>query len=203
MGPLIAVPHSAMAIGILFLLAPSGWLMRLISPELTGFIRPPMVALVPDQNGIALTFALLAKEIPFILLVSLSAISTLPTQKIRHVGTSLGYSTVTSWWLLILPLVYRQIRLPLFAVLIFSLSVVDMTVLLGPSLPPTLAVLVVDGFQDADLARRFPASFGALMQIIVTGIAGDLWLAKTRIAFVSCFADRLRLRKCLLSLLWQ
>ena len=197
MGPLIAVPHSAMAIGILFLLAPSGWLMRLISPELTGFIRPPMVALVPDQNGVALTFALLAKEIPFILLVSLSAISTLPTQKIRHVGTSLGYSTVTSWWLLILPLVYRQIRLPLFAVLIFSLSVVDMTVLLGPSLPPTLAVLVVEGFQDADLARRFPASFGALMQIIVTGIAVVIWVAGEKLVsrlFAKLRRTGLRLR---------
>ena len=175
MGPLIAVPHSAMAIGILFLLAPSGWLMRLISPELTGFLRPPMFALAPDQNGIALSFALLAKEIPFILLVSLAAIATLPAERIRNVGTSLGYARGSSWWLLILPLVYRQIRLPLFAVLIFSLSVVDMTLLLGPSLPPTLAVLVVEGFQDADLSRRFPASFGALTQIIVTGLAVLIW----------------------------
>ncbi|MGB1357156.1 MAG: ABC transporter permease, partial [Candidatus Puniceispirillaceae bacterium] len=38
-GPLIAVPHSAVAIGVLFLLAPSGWLMRIVSPGLTGFER--------------------------------------------------------------------------------------------------------------------------------------------------------------------
>ena len=93
--------------------------------------------------------------------------------------------------------VYRQIRLPLFAVLIFSLSVVDMTVLLGPSLPPTLAVLVVEGFQDADLARRFPASFGALMQIIVTGIAVVIWVAGEKLAsrlFAKLRRTGLRLR---------
>ena len=175
MGPLIAIPHSAMAIGILFLMAPSGWLMRLISPDLTGFVRPPIFALAPDQHGAALTFALLAKEIPFILLVSLAAIATLPANRIRNVGASLGYGGGASWWLVILPMVYRQIRLPLMAVLIFSLSVVDMTLLLGPSLPPTLAVLVVEGFQDANLARRFPASFGALLQIVMTGAAVALW----------------------------
>ena len=31
LGPLIAIPHSAIAVGMVFLLAPSGWLMRLIT----------------------------------------------------------------------------------------------------------------------------------------------------------------------------
>ena len=43
-GPFIAVPPTAVAAGLILFLAPSGWLMRLISPELTGFTRPPLGA---------------------------------------------------------------------------------------------------------------------------------------------------------------
>ena len=42
-------------------------------------------------------------------------------------------------------LVYRQIRLPVSPFL-FSLSVVDMALLLAPTLPPPLAILVLHGF---------------------------------------------------------
>lgn len=174
-GPIIAVPPSAVAIGILLLLAPSGWLMRLASPWLTGFDRPPSFALVPDPQGVALVFALLAKEMPFVLLVSLAALATLPAGRLIRTGQSLGYSHSTSWIYLVLPLVYRRIRLPLAAVMIFALSVVDMPRLLGPSLPPPLAVLAVEGFEHADLARRFPAAFAACLQIAVTVLALMIW----------------------------
>jgi len=180
-GPMIAVPPSAVAIGILFLLAPSGWVMRLISPWLTGFTQPAAFALAPDQHGAALVFALLAKEIPFILLVSLAAIATLPAQRIIATGTSLGYGRMASWLLLLLPLVYRRIRLPLAAVMIFALSVVDMPRILGPSLPPPLAVLAVEAFEDTDLARRFPAAFAAWLQIGVALIALVVWRIGERV----------------------
>ena len=32
MVPLLAVPHLALAVGLAFLIAPSGWLVRLIAP---------------------------------------------------------------------------------------------------------------------------------------------------------------------------
>lgn len=34
---MLATPHAAFAIGLVFLLSPSGWLVRLLSPWLTGF----------------------------------------------------------------------------------------------------------------------------------------------------------------------
>jgi putative thiamine transport system permease protein len=39
--PLLSVPHAAAAVGLAFLIAPSGFLFRLISPDLTGWERPP------------------------------------------------------------------------------------------------------------------------------------------------------------------
>jgi len=192
LGPLVAVPHSAMAIGLLFLLAPSGWLMRLLSPAVTGFEQPPDWSLVPDPHGWLLVFGLMAKETPFLVMVSLGAIATLPTLKLQHIGNSLGYSRLAAWGLLILPLVYRQIRLPVVAVLVFSLSVVDMALLLAPSLPPPLAILVLHGFLDADLAARLPASVGALVQIGI-GIGGvAIWLL---VEFLfSCLTNTMRRR---------
>ena len=181
MGPLIAVPHSTIAIGILFLLAPSGWLMRLASPLLTGLEQPAGWPLVPDPYGFSLVFGLLAKEIPFLVLVSIAAMAVMPVRQLRMVGASLGYGHAACWWLVILPLVYRRIRLPLMAVLIFSLSVVDMTLILGPSLPPPLAVLVVQGFEDADLAARLPASFGACLQLVLTVLAIGIWYVGERL----------------------
>ena len=174
-GPMIAVPPSAVAIGMLFLLAPSGWMMRLASPWLTGLTQPAAFALVPDQHGAALIFGLLAKEIPFLLLVSLAAMATLPARRIIATGAGLGYGHGSACVLLLLPLVYRRIRLPLAAVMIFALSVVDMPRILGPSLPPPLAVLAVEAFEDADLTRRFPAAFAACLQMAVAMLALAIW----------------------------
>ena len=63
----------------------------------------------------------------------------------------------------------------MIAVLVFSLSVVDMALLLAPSLPPPLAILVLNGFHDANLSSRLPASFGALWQIGLALVALLLW----------------------------
>ena len=159
LGPLVAIPHSAIAVGLVFLLAPSGWLLRLISPTFTGFDQPPNWGLVPDPYGIALIFGLVAKELPFLLLLALSALANKPLSRQLAIGAGLGYSQFASWVFLILPSIYHQIRLPVIAVLVFSLSVVDMALLLAPSLPPPLAILVLNGFHDANLSSRPPASF--------------------------------------------
>src|SRR3954452_24057998 len=54
LAPLLALPHAAFAIGFAFLIAPSGWLVRLLSPWATGWTRPPDLATVNDPMGLAL-----------------------------------------------------------------------------------------------------------------------------------------------------
>ena len=194
-GPIIAVPPSAVAIGVLFLLAPSGWLLRLVSPWLTGFDRPPAFALVPDPHGAALVFALLSKEVPFLLLVSLAALSTLPARRLLDTGRSLGYGPAASWIYLVLPLVYRRIRLPLAAVMIFALSVIDMPRLLA--LPPRSPSSRSRG-SSMRSSRRLPAAFLACLQIGVTLLALLVWRGGEIIAGVVLSMARrraLRIRK--------
>ena len=60
--------HAAAAFGLAFLIAPSGMISRLISPELTGWTRPPDLLIVNDPAGIAMMAGLVMKEIPFLFL---------------------------------------------------------------------------------------------------------------------------------------
>jgi putative thiamine transport system permease protein len=39
--PLLAAPHAAVAIGLAFVVAPSGWIARMLSPWATGWETPP------------------------------------------------------------------------------------------------------------------------------------------------------------------
>ena len=181
LGPLVAIPHSTIAVGLVFLIAPSGWFIRLVSPALTGFEQPPTWGLVPDPYGLVLILGLVAKELPFLLLLSLSTVASMPLSRLLAIGAGLGYGRFASWLFLILPLIYRQIRLPVITVLVFSLSVVDMALLLAPSLPPPLAILVLHGFHDTDLAARLPASFGAIWQIGLVLVALLLWSISERL----------------------
>jgi len=73
------------------------------------------------------------------------------------------------------PQIYPQLRLPVYAVLAFSLSVVDVALILGPSNPPPLAVLAVRLFQDADLRFWFPAAAAATLQLAIAIAAIALW----------------------------
>jgi putative thiamine transport system permease protein len=175
MTPVLAVPHLAMAVGLAFLIAPSGWLVRLLSPWLTGWDRPPDLALVQDHHGLALTLGLVIKETPFLILMTFAALGQVAVDDRLRMARSLGYGPVCAWLKVVLPSVYPQIRLPVYAVLAYSLSVVDMAIVLGPSTPPTLAVMVLHWFNDPDLALRFQAAAGACLQLAIVVAAIGLW----------------------------
>jgi len=167
LAPVLSLPHVTMAVGFLFLLQPSGWLIRLVSPWLTGWNRPPNLALVPDEAGIALILGLMAKEVPFLVLMVLSALGQIDTARLMTSARSLGYGRMASWLLVVLPQLWPRMRLPVLIVMVFSLSVVDMAVVLAPGTPPPLAVRVLRWYQDPDLNLRFLASAGALIQLVL------------------------------------
>jgi len=179
LAPLLATPHAAMAIGLAFLLAPSGWLVRLVSPWATGWQVPPDWPLPHDPWGLALILGLVVKELPFLLLVMLAALGRLPVAAQMAAGRALGYARGVVWIKLIVPQMWPLIRLPVMIVLAFSLSVVDMAILLGPSNPPTLAVAVTRWFSAPDTRLLLPASAAAsLLAGLVAAALGGFWLAE-------------------------
>ena len=180
MAPVLASPHSALAIGLSFVLAPSGWLVRWVSPGLTGWELPPDVSTVGHPSGWVLIVGLLIKEVPYLMLMTLGALNQVSARPYMAAARALGYRPVQAYLQVVLPLVYPQIRLPIFAVLAFSLSVVDVSMILGPGNPPTLAVLAVRWFADPDLQRVLPASAAAMLLLALVVACIVAWLALER-----------------------
>jgi putative thiamine transport system permease protein len=171
---LLATPHAAFALGLAFLIAPSGWLVRFAALVLP--IETPPDLLIPrDPWGLSLAAGLVLKETPFLFFAGLTALSQLDAPRMLGIGASLGYRPGIAWLKLIAPRLYGLIRLPVYAALAYALSAVDMALVLGPTTPPTLAVLAIDLTHDPDLARRFPAAALALLHLLLTLAAIGVW----------------------------
>ena len=165
-----------MAIGLAFLIAPSGWIVRLLSPWATGWTLPPDLATLQDRAGLALDpraggegDALSAAGLP-----GGARASSMPRRGLG-VARGLGYGPPPAWVKVVLPQLYPLIRLPVYAVLAFGLSVVDVALILGPATPPPLAPLILRWANDPDLAQRFPAAAAACLQLALAAAAIALW----------------------------
>ncbi|HJV63711.1 MAG TPA: ABC transporter permease, partial [Albitalea sp.] len=157
LAPMLAVPHAAFAIGLALLLMPSGPIARLLAP-LAGWQEPPDVASVQDPWGLALIAALVLKELPFLLWNVAAQLRRAGqadeiTRQLQ-VAATLGYSPRSAWWRVLWPQLLPRLSLPLLAVWAYALTVVDMAIVLGPTRPPTLAVLAWRWLLDADVAAN-------------------------------------------------
>ncbi|WP_199534680.1 ABC transporter permease [Rhodoferax lacus] len=155
---LLAVPHAAFAMGLVLLIAPSGWLLRLLSPWATGLAAPPPWPTTQDPWGLGLIAVLTLKEIPF-LLWSASSHLLRPEvaqrlQRELQLASTLGYAQQAAWWRIVWPQLLPRLAAPLLAVLAYSLTVVDVALVIGPASPPTLAVLCWQWLQDADVVQN-------------------------------------------------
>ena len=182
--PLLSIPHAAAAFGFAFMIAPSGWIMRLISPGLTGLTRPPDIQILNDPWGFAMMAGLVIKEVPFLFLVMLAALPQVRPLAHQKVATGLGYGRMAGFLMVLGPPLYRQMRLAVFAVIAYASSVVDVALILGPTNPAPLAVRLVDWMNDPNLTRRFMASAGAVLQFLLTALALLIWLALERLSGV-------------------
>ncbi len=185
LSPLLSVPHAAAAFGLAFLIAPSGWVARLLSPAITGWDRPPDVLIVQDPLGLAMIAGLVVKEVPFLLLMAIAAMGQAQPRRSILVAQALGYGRITGWLKTVFPRVYAQIRLPIYVVIAYSMSVVDVAVILGPSTPPTLSVQIVKWMSDPDLTMRLTGAAAALVQFaLVLGVLAFWFLGERVVAHV-------------------
>lgn len=175
LSPLLSVPHAAAAFGIAFLIAPSGWIARALSPWATGWTTPPDVLILQDPWGLSMTLGLVVKELPFLLLMSLAALPQLRPQTNLLIAQALGYGRLRGWILTVFPQLYALIRLPVYAVLAYSMTVVDVAIILGPNTPPPLSVQVVRWMSDPDLQQRLPSAAAAVLQLGLVGAALLFW----------------------------
>ena len=182
LSPFLVFPHAAAAIALLFVLSPSGIFARLM--VLGGDDAPPAAgsSFFPyDEFGFSVLLALSLKELPFIILMALSVMSQpLIKKKLSgyvNVGASLGYSPTASFFKLVAPSIFTQIKLPILAVLVFATSNVEIPLILGSNNPSTLAVAIMHWFNHIDLSMRLLASGAAVLQVAVSGVALLLFFA--------------------------
>lgn len=169
LSPMLAIPHVAFAIGFAFLFSPTGLGARAVHHLLgESATSSELALLVKDPYAFGLIIMLALKEVPFLLLMSISILQQIDVERITKVSASLGYSRSQIWWKCIFPQWFTKLRFPILAVLAYSVSVVDIALIIGPTNPPTFAVLVWQWFNDPDLNLLPRAAAGA---IVLFGLA--------------------------------
>jgi putative thiamine transport system permease protein len=177
---MLAVPHAAFAMGLVLLIAPSGWLLRALSPWATGLLSPPPWPTTQDPWGLGLIAVLTLKEIPFLLWAAhahlLRPNVAERLQRELQLAASFGYGPRTAWWHIVWPQLLPRLAAPLLAVLAYSLTVVDVALVIGPTSPPTLAVLAWQWLLDAAVqvnAKGAAAAWALAATVAVS--AGMAW----------------------------
>ncbi|MUJ28123.1 thiamine ABC transporter permease [Aliivibrio fischeri] len=174
LSPLLATPHVAFAIGFAFLFAPTGMGVRALH-GLFGYDASPqdindLAFLIKDPHALGLIVMLALKEVPFLLLMSISILTQLKIDQIEKVSASLGYSKAQMWWKCVFPQWLTKLRFPMLAVIAYSLSVVDVALIIGPTNPPTFAVLVWQWFTEPDLSLLPRAAAGAVVLFAIASL---------------------------------
>ncbi len=180
---MLATPHAAFAVGLVFLIAPSGWLLRAFSPWLTGFEQPPQIATSQDAYGLGLIAMLVFKEVPFLLWAAATQLQRDDTgarwQREAWAAQTLGYSRAHAFWQVLWPQLSARLLWPLLAVLAYGLTVVDAALIAGPGSPATLSVRAWQWLQDSDeQANAVGAVAGWLLTALVAASASLMGLRK-------------------------
>ncbi|MGB1310532.1 MAG: ABC transporter permease [Leucothrix sp.] len=165
----LAFPHIAFAIGIAFLIAPSGWLARGLA-SLLEWTSPPQWISIRDPYAISLTITMAIKETWFLLWIMATLLGEQAISRQITLANSLGYSRKQVWVSALFPQLLPRMGWPLVAVLAYSLSVVDMAVILGPSTPPTLAVLSWQWLTDPNEMTQAKGSAAAMCLMLLLAL---------------------------------
>jgi len=173
LGLMLAVPHLAFAIGFAFLMMPSGLLARILAIG-TGWLAPPQWTTTHDPHGIALTTALVAKETAFLLFVLVGVLmreditQSFNTQRLSAFG--LGHSPASAWLRVLVPQLVPHLIWPMIIVLVYASTVVDMSLVLGPTQPPVFADVIWVDINSADPANNARGAAGAVFISVVAAL---------------------------------
>ncbi|MGH6854560.1 MAG: hypothetical protein ACREDN_03990, partial [Aestuariivirga sp.] len=175
----LAVPHLAFAIGFGFLIMPSGLLTRLF----IGGSAPPQWVTTQDPLGLSLIACLVLKETPFFIAMMWSILATgdraLLLRDHWRGAASLGHGEGSIWLRVMLPQILPRLLWPMVIVWVYGATVVDMALVIGPTQPAPLAVIVWADLNHADTsynARGFAGAMILTFSLASLGVAAYLLL---------------------------
>ena len=163
----IAVPHVAFAIGLLWLVSPSGWLVRIVDALLPMWQGPLQSSWLSSKSAFTLMVVLVLKELPFLILMTQANVQQMPVLRWQQQAQALGYSRRRFWWLIVVPALLRRIRLPLYIIAIYTVSVVDIPLLVGPNAPALLAQAVFELNWQFNSNTQGLVHWGSLLLVLV------------------------------------
>ncbi len=173
---LMAVPHVAFATSALLLFAEGGAWYRIL----------PFFTAPEDRYGVGLGLTLAVKESAFVMWILAALLSEKRLLQQVIVLDSLGYSRWQGLNVLLLPSVAPALGAVMLAIAAWSLSAVDVGIILGPGNPPTLAVLCWQWLNQGDAGQQVKGTLGSLLLILLLGalmlVGYLLWRGWRRIA---------------------
>lgn len=166
----LPLPPVVAAICALFVLGQSGLLARV--GHAAGVVRTPadMPALVFDAGGWAVIAALAWKELPYLTLVAAALLGGRAGEA-EEAARTLGASPWQAFRRVTWPALWRGLLPALVAVFTFAFGSYEVAALLGPSDPPAFPTLVLERYEDLDLARRGEAYVLTLVGLLLAGVA--------------------------------
>ena len=163
---LLAMPHSALAIGLLLALSSGGVAWRWLS---LGFGFPvDLQYLFPrDPWGLGAILSLVIKESAFLIAIAIPIAKRLPLRAYESIARQSGMTHTQCHHQLIWPQVVRSLGPALFVVFVFGLTNLEVSLILGPDQPQLIGVRLFQLLTDPDALNRQAGSIGLLVLLLV------------------------------------
>lgn len=120
-----------------------------------------------DRYGIGLGLTLAVKESAFVLWTIYAALPEKRLVQQKIVLHTFGYGRMQALNWLVLPAIAPALGAVMLAVLAWSLSVVDVAIVLGPGNPPTLAVLAWQWLTQGDAQQQTKGTLLCLVLLLL------------------------------------
>lgn len=163
----LPVPPLAGAVATLLLLGQSGWLARVA--HAAGWISAPgaFPALVLDPAGVGMIVAIAWKETPFLVLVAGALLATRGPM-LLEAGRTHGASSAQAVRTLVLPMLLRGLAPSVLAVFVFVFGSLELALVLAPSRPMALPVLMQE---DRQSLQSLQQAAGYVVALLGAGVA--------------------------------
>jgi putative thiamine transport system permease protein len=196
LAPLLSLPHLAIALGLVYLFGTGGIVWTAIGEWISSTLLSSIG--LPRKGLATVIIAISIKEVPFFLLI-LSAIGRqLPIKIWLLQGRALGYTEAASWWLLVLPSMLKQSRLALLAAMAYCVSVLDVSLLIGPNVPSLYSVVLYGwqtSFSTPDQTHAFIGNVVLLLMLsaLIATLYAHEWLIVQRLKVAAVMAKSLKI----------
>jgi len=175
----LAIPHSALALGVLLFFGASGVLVRWLLSG-SAEVTLPDYLFPKDRYGLGVLLVLVLKESAFLTLLAIPLARRLPLQASFHMTRECGWSDWQAWRRLVWPQVRRMLRAPILVVFAFSLANLEIALVLGSDQTPFVAVRMLRWLTDPSPVAQQAGAIAILALLLVLVFISLFWFRLDR-----------------------